>query len=110
VGSKGDSVFQRLKKVFPIYWVSQRVGRWDCLTSPSGNCGSSFQFIGFPSEWGANTQGPSPVYGRVSNLLGSPASGEGPWITSAKRFSQSFQFIGFPSEWGAPHGRSPCGE
>ena len=62
----------------------------------------SFQFIGFPSEWGA-LQGGSVVEHQpgVSNLLGSPASGEtlikgGGWVI----ILYCFQFIGFPSEWG----------
>ena len=83
-----------------------------------------FQFIGFPSEWGAL---PGVENSRdflyVSNLLGSPASGEfGEKVVSllmqafpiywvpqrVGRFSlvgegsvrERFQFIGFPSEWG----------
>ena len=37
----------------------------------------------------------------VSNLLGSPASGEQPLaIGHNKPIIKSFQFIGFPSEWG----------
>ena len=84
-----------------------------------------FQFIGFPSEWGAakrernnvlfllvsNLLG-SPASGepqkglpdgpdaRVSNLLGSPASGELFLSTLLKKEGKGFQFIGFPSEWG----------
>ena len=87
---------------FPIYWVPQRVGS-PCPLGPQPQYESGFQFIGFPSEWGAYlVKFPSewdefkfPIYwvpqrvGRVrccgmspssvtvvSNLLGSPASGE----------------------------------
>ena len=59
-----------------------------------------FQFIGFPSEWGVGTGGVTSLLSPVSNLLGSPASGE---TTSARQRllkPTSFQFIGFPSEWG----------
>ena len=111
---------------FPIYWVPQRVGRskFDVLLEWSSVC---FQFIGFPSEWGAtikqalgyskcmvvsNLLG-SPASGEhcnprdhrlpggVSNLLGSPASGEAGSTTDLLTLAAaSFQFIGFPNEWG----------
>ena len=35
-----------------------------------------FQFIGFPSEWGVNREASELREQIVSNLLGSPASGE----------------------------------
>ena len=53
----------------------------------SGDIG--FQFIGFPSEWGAKTIMkiiPPPLKDRVSNLLGSPASGE----QNGKKFLRDF--------------------
>ena len=62
---------------FPIYWVPQRVGR-----EKDGHKFSAlqicFQFIGFPSEWGAlaATCCCEEEDEDVSNLLGSPASGE----------------------------------
>ena len=132
---------------FPIYWVPQRVGRRQ--SGPNSALGRSFQFIGFPSEWGAVLWGewrrakegfqfigfpsewgelrrlrPVPGVGCVSNLLGSPASGEwlhplaellgldqfpiywvpqrvGSFPTSGLDIPLTcFQFIGFPSEWG----------
>jgi hypothetical protein len=61
---------------FPIYWVPQRVGRSEA-SLPDFPL-SSFQFIGFPSEWGVST--------RVTQLI--------------SRAVKRFQFIGFPSEWG----------
>ena len=36
---------------FPIYWVPQRVGRGSPMSGRSAEL--CFQFIGFPSEWGA---------------------------------------------------------
>jgi len=102
VGSETVGWFVDKEYGFPIYWVPQRVGRVsveftasygslvsNLLGSPASGelkpLGAyiegvwSFQFIGFPSEWGAYTVGQTPdgnfVY--VSNLLGSPASGEG---------------------------------
>ena len=59
---------------FPIYWVPQRVGSREA-TPPEGR-DVSFQFIGFPNEWGA--------------ILGIKGS----------RRAVCFQFIGFPNEWG----------
>ena len=62
-------------EAFPIYWVPQRVGR-SLIPSTLPTAPVGFQFIGFPSEWGGD--GPRFIRrgGRVSNLLGSPASGE----------------------------------
>ena len=37
---------------------------------------------------------------QISNLLGSPASGEAAASTSSCVLFRDFQFIGFPSEWG----------
>ena len=90
------------KKVrFPIYWVPQRVGRthpvsYRTFTTPC------FLFIGFPSEWGVFRAGDVGSDGgrRVSNLLGSPASGEWYFPYSFLDSLECFQFIGFPSEWG----------
>ena len=60
-----------------------------------------FQFIGFPSEWGVpKSEGQIPS-DEVSNLLGSPASGEATGTQPRFTGSWRFQFIGFPSEWGA---------
>ncbi len=86
----------------------------------------SFQFIGFPSEWGHNGVRWKATVGTVSNLLGSPASGGRKYIEFARGAStvsnllgspasgvfvsnsgfqhcsvSGFQFIGFPSEWGS---------
>ena len=61
---------------FPIYWVPQRVGR---------------QVL-------EGTEAELVV--TVSNLLGSPASGEFVIESSPEYAQVSFQFIGFPSEWG----------
>mgnify|MGYP001064109787 CR=1 FL=1 len=111
---------------FPIYWVPQRVGRG---RRPSASFwpNAGFQFIGFPSEWGvaevadlfaSAEEQRFPIYwipqrvGRrrirpvvaadqVSNLLGSPASGEGALRVLTASSQRCFQFIGFPSEWGA---------
>ena len=60
---------------FPIYWVPQRVG----------------------SRYDENYRNLRP---RVSNLLGSPASGEAGRSHLAGKKRRGFQFIGFPSEWG----------
>ena len=110
---------------FPIYWVPQRVGRRP-LASHCGEQKKGFQFIGFPSEWGAEFMHgfhkfhiEFPIYWvpqrvgsfiylgfitiipRVSNLLGSPASGEKNTVGHAPtKYFTCFQFIGFPSEWG----------
>ena len=59
-----------------------------------------FQFIGFPSEWGACVTEPSVAILGVSNLLGSPASGENDPNELGLGLMTCFQFIGFPSEWG----------
>ena len=85
---------------FPIYWVPQRVGRQHLALSRRSK--RSFQFIGFPSEWGVlDASDQLHSFLNVSNLLGSPASGERLWQCSRKRqSSRGFQFIGFPSEWG----------
>jgi hypothetical protein len=66
--------------LFPIYWVPQRVGSAGrTLTSAGRSAG--FQFIGFPSEWGESWLGwLDRLMAVVSNLLGSPASGECKWI------------------------------
>jgi len=42
----------------------------------------------------------------VSNLLGSPASGELSFLEWKHEDLQGFQFIGFPSEWGVEYGRA----
>ena len=55
--------------------VPLRVGR-KISQAHSGKPPCGFQFIGFPSEWGAEV-----IWKVASGLLG-------------------FQFIGFPSEWG----------
>ena len=62
----------------------------------------SFQFIGFPSEWGAGRGIGTGLaqHHPVSNLLGSPASGEEGNSLTAEQLDYCFQFIGFPSEWG----------
>ena len=60
--------------VFPIYWVPQRVGRWSVNLNLAKTVG--FQFIGFPSEWGVFVGLIQFDNLLVSNLLGSPASGE----------------------------------
>jgi hypothetical protein len=135
VGSRGSIVRDRPEHwgiAFPIYWVPQRVGRSsEISTLEVQGYSSSFQFIGFPSEWGvavkpelwtpkhrerlvSNLLG-SPASGEfacaglhsfqlklVSNLLGSPASGEFALQKTAGNpvTGQRFQFIGFPSEWG----------
>ena len=60
---------------FPIYWVPQRVGRRGHIEQKIGKY--CFQFIGFPSEWGVMSKFmKTTVVEGVSNLLGSPASGE----------------------------------
>ena len=73
-GVNGDNNADIVDRLFPIYWVPQRVGSLGWLSNfyPA----QSFQFIGFPSEWGELI------------VLASYASYRG------------FQFIGFPSEWG----------
>ena len=47
-----------------------------------------------------NKDGSGDHAARVSNLLGSPASGELRTGTVAGLTRKCFQFIGFPSEWG----------
>ena len=65
---------------------------------------TSFQFIGFPSEWGVDAIVTRSDGAYVSNLLGSPASGETPAAVAPAPTTNRFQFIGFPSEWGADFG------
>ena len=68
---KGELVYYQ----FPIYWVPQRVGR--VAHRIMRRWVESFQFIGFPSEWGAlEVKTMYTTIPIVSNLLGSPASGE----------------------------------
>ena len=59
---------------FPIYWVPQRVGSRH--VGRAGRAPHCFQFIGFPSEWGVQVLPHLRIAEEVSNLLGSPASGE----------------------------------
>ena len=66
---------ENLNQRFPIYWVPQRVGSFHCELNV--------------------------ILLLVSNLLGSPASGETKDVGENLSAFGSFQFIGFPSEWGA---------
>ena len=78
VGSWLDMACEGKTLKFPIYWVPQRVGSLLSLGALRAPQRFSFQFIGFPSEWGGH-------YRKAPRLGGN-----------------GFQFIGFPSEWGAP--------
>ncbi len=60
----------------------------------------SFQFIEFPSEWGASWANREFPGCAVSNLLSSPASGETELGSNSSTRRSCFQFIEFPSEWG----------
>ena len=94
-----------LKKVamFPIYWVPQRVGRATSRKSKPPFVGG-FQFIGFPSEWGEEASVSNNSCPRVSNLLGSPASGEfDKGIPEAVDFLRVSNLLGSPAS-GEPKG------
>ena len=101
-------------------WVSNLLG------SPASGeyfFHASFQLIGWPTTWGGKEKAPPKSraallidwvpqrVGRprgrinsapepVSNLLGSPGSGETPFTSTRVQRKLSFQFIGFPSKWG----------
>ena len=98
VGSGGMLTSGNFCCGFPIYWVPQRVGRRP--PNPQGASLVCFQFIGFPSEWGDSENFQQPPFAVVSNLLGSPASGEFQRAARHEQCRLGFQFIGFPSEWG----------
>ena len=121
----GDSTMFQLSSSFsfPIYWVPQRVGRKDgrqfsalqihvsnLLGSPASGetffldrtmkVKTGFQFIGFPSEWGANILFTNDEHLAGFQFIGFPSE----WGDSGELLDVStmfrFQFIGFPSEWG----------
>jgi len=86
---------------FPIYWVPQRVGRNYFIAN------GAVSYIEFPIYWvpqrvGSAVGGVSSSPPLVSNLLGSPASGES-GVCDTPSLCGCFQFIGFPSEWGVRH-------
>ncbi len=86
---------------FPIYWVPQRVGSFHPpRTRASPRRG--FQFIGFPSEWGVGVNRQPGRLPRVSNLLGSPASGETPSIQVAIEVCFKFPIYWVPQRVGRP--------
>ena len=84
---------------FPIYWVPQRVGRGG--VEPWAEPLASFQFIGFPSEWG------DPPFNSLVDVpewrfqfIGFPSEWGAMGAVRTIVRMMSFQFIGFPSEWG----------
>jgi hypothetical protein len=84
---------------FPIYWVPQRVGRGNYAKKSEKP--SSFQFIGFPSEWGVHPNGPRVGSSYVFPIYWVPQRvGSSRRATRSISLPASFQFIGFPSEWG----------
>ena len=56
--------------------------------------------LGSPASGEELTADPEDVFAQVSNLLGSPASGEVAPKQGRLVDDDRFQFIGFPSEWG----------
>ena len=111
---------------FPSEWGASIRRNWN--SKPS-----CFQFIEFPSEWGAKEIRDDVTKKMVSNLLSSPASGEGSFVQCGGRDSiwvsnllsspasgehhpaprtppqrtTGFQFIEFPSEWGGGARKPP---
>ena len=70
------------------------------LAPPEQSC---FQFIGFPSEWGeVNERGYVVIFVDVSNLLGSPASGEYIEFFRSKRAKKEFPIYWVPQRVGSP--------
>ena len=60
---------------FPIYWVPQRVGSLNASSAPTIHVVSNL--LGSPASGELGTCSAIPAASFVSNLLGSPASGEG---------------------------------
>ena len=82
LGSPASGEFKEQKLLegfipFPIYWVPQRVGRWQVHLVYEQGEQTWFPIYWVPQRVGSSSGG-SPKAGRrtVSNLLGSPASGE----------------------------------
>jgi hypothetical protein len=99
VGSRGRGDRNRPTATFPIYWVPQRVGSGSELNPPWGRRTVS-NLLGSPASGESRSWGQKSSNCHVSNLLGSPASGENLLPKPLPMRFGRFQFIGFPSEWG----------